>query len=69
MPQYIRSNPSRLPTHARQCDGLAIIDETLYYHAVTAKTLYSIDVALLIDPKSTAAAASDPRPGLRGVGI
>jgi len=36
-----------------QSDGLAILGEWVYYHAVTARTLYKIKAAVLTDPRKT----------------
>ena len=36
-----------------QSDGIAVIGEELYYHAVTARTLYKISVGLLTDASKT----------------
>jgi sugar lactone lactonase YvrE len=38
---------------AFQSDGIAIIEDELYYHAVTAKSLYKISVDLLTDASKT----------------
>ena len=38
---------------AFQSDGIAIIEDVLYYHAVTAKSLYKIKVELLTDATKT----------------
>lgn len=40
---------------AFQSDGIAVIGDDLYYHAVTARTLYKINIDLLTDPSKTKA--------------
>ena len=38
---------------AYQSDGIAVIENHVYYHACTGRTLYRIDQALLIDPSTS----------------
>ena len=52
----VEGQPMLLPNGspaAFQSDGIAVIGEELYYHAVTARTLYKISVGLLTDASKT----------------
>jgi sugar lactone lactonase YvrE len=51
---------------AFQSDGIAVIEDELYYHAVTARTLYKIAINLLTDPTKS---KSDVEEGVQKVAL